>query len=249
MKKIDRESNTQGDGNPDCPKCHGRGHQTLDTPSLVGAPRVALCQCVQKRERIRNVEKIWPGLTRFSKIETSPLRELTNSNVLITAKEHVFFAHLKHVALREDSKWFCRLESDQELARAWLANVEIEGGTILDADVASATTLRYVVLDDLAKPPELLIVKLGVKAAANKRMPEVLMEVLQMRAHLNKPTWLFDQPSHRFSSGHLCYSTQTKSYIEQWIHVQLEATTEEKPVSTFSMDSPDLHDPSVTNYS
>lgn len=219
--KFDRVSNTQGDGETDCTQCNGRGHLWADTPSLIGAPKAVLCQCVQRRDRIANVNRIWEGLFHAPTIKKSPLKKLINSNVWVTASNPIFKIHLRHVALRQDTRWFCRFESDQELARAWLANVEVEGGTIFDPDVASAGTLRYLVLDDLVKPPDLLIIKLGVKAAANKRMPEVLMESLQMRDYLEKPTWILDQPYHPFGPGHLCYSQASRDLLEGWSRVLL----------------------------
>jgi len=222
---IDRVSNTQGNGDPNCPDCRGRGHVSTGTVNMSGIAKFEICKCVEKKERWRNVERIRPGLRKAAKVSSSPLLDQVDTNTLITANESVFHAHLKHVALRQRSTWFCRIESDLDLARAWLANVELEGGAIYDADVAGAkATLRYVHLEDLARPPDLLIIRLGVKSSPNKSMPEVLLEVLQLRTYLDKPTWLYDQPHKRFTSGHICYSTQVRNFVSDWDRLEFSVS-------------------------
>jgi hypothetical protein len=71
-------------------------------------------------------------------------------------------------------------------------------------------------LVDLVEPPQLLIIRLGVKVARNQAMPEVFMEGVQLRLHTGKPTWIWDQPDYPFREGHLCWSTYGESLVESF---------------------------------
>jgi len=121
--------------------------------------------------------------------------------------------------------------SDADLMDAWLsAKLDVR-----DADVEQmrqkADVRRFSALVDLAEPATLLIIVCGVKAARNEAMPEVLLEVLHHREHLNKPTWLVDQPSYLLREGpgdykHISYNHNVGDFIAEWKHLILPETGE-----------------------
>jgi len=77
-------------------------------------------------------------------------------------------------------------------------------------------------LSELVEHPALLIVCLGVKAARNSAMPEVMLETLTLRGFRDKPTWIVDQPIYPLREGHISYDTAVGSYIEDWEYITLD---------------------------
>jgi hypothetical protein len=122
--------------------------------------------------------------------------------------------------------WGFRVVTDADMMVAWLATAALQGVEVRDADARpeQMVSLAKLTLVDLMDPPELLIVRLGVKAARNSAMPEVLMESLTHRAHLGKPTWVWDQPDCRYGEGHLSYSHVVQQFISSFPRVREEAS-------------------------
>lgn len=214
--------NTKGPGDPNCAECGGSGVilQKLEVP-----PVYESCTCVYYKLVLRNTEKGWPGLTRAHKLPkgtTSPLETYWNRNLWVTASTPVFKAHLRWLAIRRPPTWFFRVKSDSDLATAWLASVALKGATILDPDAASVS-LSHLTLVDLVEPPTLLVLHLGVKTASNKEMANVLLEALRHRAHIGKPTWVWDQWGEKSitNPGHRCYSPEVEEYLGYWKHVKI----------------------------
>ena len=207
-----------GDGKPDCPTCGGRG-----AISIEGAipPAVRRCRCVLVRDVLANVEHGWKGLSKAKVIEDSDLKGLTERNLLITGSDRVFRRHLRHVAVRMGPEWDFKVVSDADLITSWLASVALKGGELLDPDAATVST-RYITLVDLIEPPQLLVIRLGVKKARNVAMSEVLLEALTHRHHNGKVTWITDQPDDPLGEMHRCWSTELTLYMQDWDHVVLQ---------------------------
>lgn len=237
---YDEAVDEKGPGDPDCPHCFGHGFVQDDSIIPPGRMR---CECTAARDILDNVESGWRGLSRAANIESSPLMDMTEDNVWVTAPTRVFREHLRHVAIRKGDRWFFKVASDTDLITAWLATVPLGGGEIFDSD-AAPVSMSFYTLQDLVVPPELLIIHLGMKAANNKEMPGVLMEALSSRFHEGKPTWLFDQPHTPLSPGHLCYSDHLMDHIQMWEYfaVDLDDDREvehpEMPPSVMSEMSP-----------
>ena len=107
--------------------------------------------------------------------------------------------------------------SDSDLVVSWLGNMVLKRADIHDQDVASrvaSQSLEHHSLADLAIPPELLIIQLGVKAAANRETPAVLEEVLRSRHAEGKSTWVFDQPNRLYMAGHMAFSHDVEEFME-----------------------------------
>jgi hypothetical protein len=166
------------------------------------------------------MEKGWKGLSKASSIDASELRSLENNNVWVTSSLFDFRKNLRHVAARMGPNWAFTVKSDADLMVSWLASIALKGADILDPDAASVS-LNHLTLVDLVEPPDLLVIRLGVKAARNVAMPEVLMEALTHRSHLEKPTWVFDQPSYPLREGHIAYSEDVMEILSDFRRVSL----------------------------
>jgi hypothetical protein len=156
------------------------------------------------------------------------------TNLRITAGHKAIREHLRHIAIRQGPKWSFNVVSDADLMDAWLAR--IDDGDIIDGDVEQMrrqpVTSKYGALVDLVEPPDLLIMIMGIKAARNSAMPEVVLEALQHRAHKNKITWIVDQPDYRLVAGHISYSGPIVAMIDKWARIDLEAKAKHGPTTT-----------------
>jgi len=219
----------QGDGDPNCPECWGRGVVSV-SPEEAGIQTfgeiTTFCKCVWKTEMDRNLERGWVGLSKAKRIKKSPLKGQEGKNLWVTATAERFRAHLRHIALRQGFNWMFRVVTDLDMMDAWLSkNVD----KVIDTDIAMKRKRRhgkdldvYISLTELIEPPKLLILRLGVKVTRNVAAPEAFLESLQHRDHLGKATWVLDQPICRLGPGHLDYDDRVGEYLEDWVRVDLE---------------------------
>jgi len=213
-------------GDPDCPTCGGRGVVRVDDGDAL-APTVEACHCVIVREVMKNVDRGWKGLLDAPRIDESPLLEPAeeDSNLWITGNTSTFRAHLRHVALRMGPKWGFKVVTDADLMIAWLASAKLEGMKILDPEVAAhaaPVSSTKASLPDLVKPPDVLIIVLGVKAARNAAMPEVLYEALNHRLHDQKTVWIIDQPHQRLALGHRAFDKELAHLLDGFPYFMLD---------------------------
>lgn len=207
-------------GDASCSLCRGRGRLLVpNPPGYRGPSALKLCQCVIVRDLRANLERGFAGLTSAFKLKTSHILGKETQNLWVTADEDWFRAHLRYVALRHAPTWDFRVVTDADLIQAWLATAAAKGMEIFDADArreAELRSLRYMTLTDIAASASLLVIRLGVKTAANREMPNVFLETLLMRAHMGLPTWVWDQPLMPLAMGHLCWSEQVQQILEGW---------------------------------
>jgi len=201
---------------PDCPLCGGSGMVESDRKEP-HPPYYERCGCVLRRDVLENVERGMKGLSHAPKIKTSPLLDRTGENLWITAGKE-FEAHLRHVAVRQPASWFFRVTSDAELVTAWLATTALQGGEIIDPDAYMVST-KFLTIPDLVVPPDLVVIRMGIKVARNSAAPEVLAEAIQTRFHEGKPTWLWDDPGHPLNAGHLFWSSEVGRVLSGWDRV------------------------------
>lgn len=198
-----------------CPMCKGKGRiYVSEGPS---GPITRRCDCVLLRSILLNVEKGWYGLMRAGKplSEDSPLSDYVSKSLFIRSDTQTFKDHMRHVAFRQGPDWSFKVVSDADLMVAWLANVTLSGAEIYDPDI-HRPSLDSLTLVDLVVPPQLLVIRLGVKAARNVATPEVLLEALNLRDHQGLPTWVTDQPDRPLQEDHLCWSADVKEYFSTW---------------------------------
>lgn len=208
----------------DCTTCGGTGFTVVEDGTL-GPPTTQVCICVLRRQLLANIERGMRGLSAADPIEpgtTSPLIRYVKKDLRVTASPPWFASHLRHTAARQRPDWGFRVVTDADLMVAWLATAALQGTEILDADArgeAAPVSLTKLTLVDISEPPELLVIRLGVKAARNSAMPEVLYEALTIRAHAGKPTWLWDQPDFPFDQAHLAFSRLAEEFTSGWDRV------------------------------
>ena len=217
----------QGDGRPDCPECQGRGVvrapvSTVTSPYAV-CPQTRVCKCVLMRDVIANVERGWKGLMAAPPIPSSPLRGRETESLLIVTTVSLFQRHLRHVACRMGPRWFFQVVTDADLMEAWLSK-DLPEEDIADPDVnfiRGSRPTRYSTLMELVEPPELLVLRLGVKVARNRAMPEVLLEALQHRQHRSQPTWVVDLSYAQLGEEHVSWSPQVEEFLGTLARVSL----------------------------
>lgn len=203
-----------------CPRCYGSGAIELERTHM-GIPITRPCQCLTAKDIVRNLNRGWPGLSSAGKLERTPLTEYTGEDLYLTASDEALRAHLRHAAIRMGPWWGFKVVSDSDLMTAWLAPIALVGKEVIDPDAASVSTEKATLVD-LTDPPDLLIIRLGVKSARNSAMSEVFLEALQHRAHIGKPTWVVDQPMRKLALGHMCFSDEVVGALARWNHVTLE---------------------------
>lgn len=224
-----------------CPTCGGHRYIRVEPRSKIpgiivpGGAFVPCPDCTYTKRIFQNIERAWPNLFRAPKLESaSPLLELTESNVWVTAGFHDFRMHLKHVAIRKGTGWDFKVVSDKTMMKAEFANMSIRGVELLDPDLEdlekmAPSSLQALTLSDLVEPPELLIIQMGVKGR-NSYMPQVLLETLSQRDHLSKKTWIWDQPHKPLNENHYCYSQDVADFLQVWEYkrVRIKVTGETK---------------------
>jgi hypothetical protein len=214
-------------GLPNCPYCHGDGFLTkpYDPAHPYDPPAADLCTCVVHREVLANTERGMAGLTAAPPVEDSPLMDFATKgqSVWVTAPDDWMKAHLRHVAIRRPPTWNFKVVSDANLMTAWLATAALHGNEILDPD-AITVSMEHATLADLVIPPDLVVLRMGVKAARNAAAAEVLAEALNLRVHEDKPTWVWDTPTHRLMPGHLFFSDAVGSILRDLPHINGDKT-------------------------
>lgn len=207
-------------GSPSCTHCHGRGRLPVQTPEgYIGPPALRLCRCVLVKDIVANVERAMPGLSKAQRILRSPLLGRDTQDLRVIADVEWFKANMRHVALRKSPYWDFRIVTDAELLQAWLATAAAKGMEIFDPDARrdmETRSLRYMTLADLAGSATLLVIRLGVKTAPNKEMPNVLLETILSRQHDGLRTWLWEQPNNRLANGHRCWSEFVEEEVAAW---------------------------------
>lgn len=202
-----------------CPKCQGSGALELERTHY-GVPITSPCSCLLVKDIVRNLNRGWAGLSSASKLDSSPLLEHTWDDLYITCTDEVLRSHLRHVGIRMGWTWGFKVVTDVDLMTAWLSPASLLGKEILDPEAASVSAEKATLVD-LIDPPDLLIVRVGVKAARNGATSEVFLETLLYRNHVKKPIWVVDQPTKRLDAGHMCFSTEVVGVMSSWPHLML----------------------------
>lgn len=203
--------------NPNCPDCNGRGK--IKVPMKNKPPKERLCQCTYIGQMNRKLENTWQGLSKISPIQESPLLEYIDKRVWLTAEPTWLMSNLRHLVTRQPLEWKVKVITDKELMAAWLATAALAGVDILDKEAFEVTTYKLSI-EDLVQPYDLVILRLGVKMARNSAMPEVLMEALALREHLEKATWVWDQPTRSLGEGHRCWSLEVQDELSRYERVK-----------------------------
>jgi len=217
----------QGDGKVDCPHCHGRGVIPIPAEEQTGITggQTRICTCVVVRDVKANVERGWKGLGDARPIPESPLWGRDKECLRITSPDVALKEHLRHVAIRMGPRWYFAVVSDTDLMDAWLSGANEVVDPDVDVSRRRRPSNRFGSLADLTEPPELLIIIVGVKVARNAAMPEVLLEAITHRLHLDKPTWVVDHPLKRLNHEHISWDSHVENTLCLWPAIELEGST------------------------
>ena len=214
------------DGKAECPKCRGRGVVSVPDaelpPYVLDATRT--CSCVLERDLLHHIERTWSGLSEIVPITESKLSSLARKNAWITASVNTLKSHLAKIARDAGVGFHSKVITDLDLMTAWLYSAN----EIYDADVSvkrkqNVEEAPYTRITDITEGWDLLVIRLGVKAARNQAAPEVLMEALLHREQLGKPTWIVDSDSIPLGPGHIDYHTQIMDFIAGWDRIHLDS--------------------------
>jgi hypothetical protein len=202
-----------------CKKCNGFGYIQSDDGHM-GIPRAIQCECKIKKALADQAERAWANLSLVPVKKSSPLSKLFSKNLVISSEKDILRMHLRTCFAKQNRpSHFYKVIGDHTLMSAWLGSMHVQGIAVADPDFQRE--LKVYSLEDLAESPQLLVVRLGTKMARNSAMPEVLVEAIEIREHLNKPTWLVEEPYKPLEEGHLSWSPTLEDMIETWEKVIL----------------------------
>ena len=203
-----------------CKKCNGFGYVQVDE-GYNGMPQAIQCDCVIDKSLKNQAERAWTNLSLVPIKETSLLDGENRKNLLISSTRDMLRLHLRTAFFKiRNPSLFLKVVGDHTLMSAWLGSLHAQGVAVADPDFQRH--LKVYSLEDLAESPDLLVIRLGTKMARNSAMPEVLVETLEMREHLNRPTWLVEEPSKPLEEGHLSWSPTLQDMIGGWKKIFIE---------------------------
>lgn len=221
----------QGDGNLDCPICKGRGVVTIPDAEL---PQFALpgatrfCECVRKRDLLDNLKRAWPPLLSVMSVPSSPLLGRHRKNVWLRCSLPDLKQHLRCVAVKQSPHWRFKVITDTDLMTTWLYSAdEVHDADVDRARVRAENTQSRIT--DLVEPWDLLIIRLGVKAARNSATAEVFLEGLLHREQLGLPTWVVDSPGWPLRQGHLAWDERVQEFMGEFEFIEIGASAAPGP--------------------
>lgn len=189
-----------------CEKCGGTGYLPLaeDDPEFIelvemyGNPVIAQtttqrCECLLEQQF-----RSWVGKPIYEAeiVEESPLTELIDEDIFISASHREFLAHIRYVLERQPFTFFWKAVSDAELRDIFVGNDE-----------------KVTAISNIVRNPELMIIRLGVLSYKNVAMPGLILEALRIRQMEGKPSWVVNPKDKPFNSGHLAWSGELEYFL------------------------------------
>ena len=206
----------------ECKLCGGFGFIQKDD-GYMGLPTAVPCRCRIEKALDAQADKAWAQLSKIPKGKKSLLKGKLDSNLLVTGDKSQLSLNLRRALwIWEKPEKFVKVVSDATLMSAWLSSASLKMDI---ADPDFRRDIRVATLEDLAEAPDLLIIRLGVKMARNSAMPEVLVEAIELRQHLNKATWVVIDPEKPLEEGHVAWSRAVEESLEGWDEMNLLAKT------------------------
>lgn len=206
-----------------CPKCGGHGYIQKDDGHY-GIPEAIRCDCMIEKALLEQSEKAWVHLGKVPVRKRTPLKGKCTQNLLISSDKDSLRLHLRaSLAHFCQPEKFIKVVGDHTLMSAWLGGMSLQGRDIADPDFQR--DLKVYSLEDLAESPYLLVVRLGTKMARNSAMPEVLVETIEMREHLSRPTWIVQEPDKPLEQGHIAWSRELEDVLDGWDVVRLDGNS------------------------
>lgn len=212
-----------------CSICGGHGYIQKDDGHY-GIPEAIRCDCMVDKALREQAERAWVHLGKVPVRKRTPLKGGCVKNLLISSEKDTLRLHLR-ASLAEfcQTDKFIKVVGDHTLMSAWLGGMSLQGRDIADPDFQR--DLKVYSLEDLAESPYLLVIRLGTKMARNSAMSEVLVETIEMREHLSRPTWVVEEPDKPLEQGHLAWSRELEDAIEGWDRIRLDQITASRSTS------------------
>lgn len=209
-----------------CTICGGYGFVQKDDGHY-GIPNAIPCECMVQKALTNQANRAWTNLGIATPRKRSPLNGKTGENLVLTADKGFLQLHLRSsLSHLRKPNLFVKVVGDHTLMSAWLGSMQVQGMDIADPDFQR--DLKVYSLEDLAEAPHLLVVRLGTKMARNSAMPEVLVETIEMRQHLNKATWIVESPDKPLEEGHLAWSRSVEECLDGWERIKLLPTADQQ---------------------
>lgn len=217
-----------------CDKCGDYGFLQQDEGPM-GIPQAIPCECRVEKILNQQAEKAWTGLSELPLRQKTSLSKVIEKSAIISADKSALTVNLRTALwLHRKPYRFVKVVSDATLMSAWLSNISLSNSEIYDPDFQR--DIKAGSLEDLAESPDLLIIRLGVKMARNSAMPEVLGEAIELRRHLNKPTWVVCEPDKPLEEGHISWSRAVEEMLEGWPILKLSRPVQKSDPENSSED-------------
>jgi hypothetical protein len=137
--------------------------------------------------------------------------DLTKVNLFITSSWNAAAPHFKRALANKGLSFYTKNTTDEEVKRVFVGATSFKSLTVEQREVVEVNNS----LDELAGSNyDLAIIQLGVISHPNKAAANCHLELLRMRAVLNKATWLLMSPDESFSHLHV-YSSELDMYIDK----------------------------------
>lgn len=210
-------------GDPACPRCRGAREVQTDGGWMH-------CQCVIRLSKVQLVKACWPldvlrALGR-NEVRRSALEGRLGESLWIRADRDTLVAHLARGLRAAGKIELVRIASDADLVDAWLANV----GDLRDDEAAAhrgEQEDRFRNVSDLAAPPKLLVLYVGVRAAQLADLPDLILEAIHVREHRGKATWVVDTSDRPLAEGRCpAWREDVAAKLAGWATVRLNSAQE-----------------------
>lgn len=177
----------------------------------------------------------WASLLRAVPARSTPLLGCLEQNTRVRSNLADLRAHVAAVVrhqLVSDPQYHVRVCTDIDLVTSWLYSADEIG----DGEACSYITSEeredpvYKRLPDLVCPPDLLVLRLGIKLAPNRALPDLVQEALLAREHLDRPTWVVEKAGDPLTSAYPCYSKELMEFLADWPIVDLSDVGDEPDI-------------------
>ena len=189
----------------------------------MGIPQAVPCECRVLKLLNAQADRAWSGLSDLAVKKKTPLLDRVGKDTIVIADKSSLSSHLRSALWHSKTpNKFVKVVSDATLMSAWLSTLTMSNSEIYDPDFKR--DVKAGSLEDLSEAPDLLIIRLGIKSARNSAMPEVLIEAVELRLHLGKPTWIVTEPDRPLEDGHIAWSRGVDETLDGWDLVPVLST-------------------------
>ncbi len=180
------------------------------------------CECAE----LRRIAAAMPAYIRSAPVCEGHVKELlpdgktrvidaVNKSLYISAFQNDMRAFIKLVMIKYSNK-FVRMSSDSEIKDVYV------GSKSQKARGEYSKEPIYNNIEDLVKPPDLLVVRLNELKARNKAAAGALEEAICYRLDRSMPIWVFSDRRDPFRDGSVAYSETINAIIQSLVSCRIE---------------------------